>query len=456
MLSFPLAVLPNVLTSWVEAFVSAKRLHKFLSSAELQSDAVERSEGGSSPAAGEDVLTVRDADFAWSASSGSSTLSGIDLTVKMGQLVTVVGRVGCGKSSLLSAVLGEMTRTKGRVAVHGTVAYCNQQPWIMGGTVRSNVRPPLIRRALTMQITFGHRYEESWYKTVVDACALGPDLVILPDGDSSEVGEKGLSLVRPTIFAYSADACSRAARRLGSVSRALSTLAPTSICSMTHCRCVVCSDGYDALTASPRARYRAIRLSFPVISVKADFAQAVDSHVAAHLFQHVLGPHGILAEKARLLCSNALAFLEPSDEIVMVRSGSIVERGNWATVHDRDSDIATLIREYGRKSEEEGEGEGEETDGDAPTKKKGEDDNQKPDEDGKVSPLPEIKEKVKSEYAHAGRADLIPIAEQKAETLRELKRSSRPKEHMSRGSVNRDIYKKFLHANGVPGVRVKQ
>lgn len=140
MLSFPLAVLPNVLTAWVEAFVSAKRLHKFLSSAELQSDAVDRSEGRSSPAEGEEVLTVRDADFAWSASAGSSTLSNIDLSVKMGELVTVVGRVGCGKSSLLAAVLGEMTRTKGRVTVHGTVAYCNQSPWIMGGTVRSNVR----------------------------------------------------------------------------------------------------------------------------------------------------------------------------------------------------------------------------------------------------------------------------------------------------------------------------
>lgn len=156
-----------------------------------------------------------------------------------------------------------------------------------------------------------------------------------------------------------------------------------------------------------------------------------------------------------MLCSNALAFLEPSDEIVMVRSGAIVERGNWAKVHERDSDIATLIREYGRKSEEGEDEDAEEgeTKKDVPAGQNKADD-PKPAENGKVSPLPEIKEKIKSEYAHAGRAAVIPIAEQKAETLRELKRSSRPKEHMSRGSVNRDIYRKFLHANGVPGVRL--
>ena len=140
----------------------------------------------------------------------------------------------------------------------------------------------------------------------------------------------------------------------------------------------------------------------------------------------------------------------------MVRSGAIVERGNWAKVHERDSDIATLIREYGRKSQEaddeDAEG-GEARKGDALAGNKKADDPTPAEQDGKVSPLPEIKEKVKSEYAHAGRAAVIPIAEQKAETLRELKRSSRPKEHMSRGSVNRDIYRKFLHANGVPGVR---
>lgn len=52
----------------------------------------------------------------------------------MGELLAVVGRVGSGKSSLLSAILGEMTKIEGSVTVRGSVAFCNQQPWIMGGT----------------------------------------------------------------------------------------------------------------------------------------------------------------------------------------------------------------------------------------------------------------------------------------------------------------------------------
>lgn len=82
-----------------------------------------------------------------------------------------MGRVGAGKSSLLSAILGEMTKTDGSVTVRGTVAFCNQQPWIMGGTIRSN-------------ITFGFQHDQEFYDIVLDACALREDLAILPQGDA--------------------------------------------------------------------------------------------------------------------------------------------------------------------------------------------------------------------------------------------------------------------------------
>lgn len=49
--------------------------------------------------------------------------------------MAVVGRVGSGKTSLLSAVLGEMTKLDGSVTVRGSIAYCNQTPWIMGGKI---------------------------------------------------------------------------------------------------------------------------------------------------------------------------------------------------------------------------------------------------------------------------------------------------------------------------------
>jgi ABC-type hemin transport system ATPase subunit len=52
----------------------------------------------------------------------------------MGELLAVVGRVGAGKSSVISAILGEMTKLEGKVSVRGSVAYAGQTPWIMGGT----------------------------------------------------------------------------------------------------------------------------------------------------------------------------------------------------------------------------------------------------------------------------------------------------------------------------------
>ncbi len=111
------------------------------------------------------------------------TLSGVDLKVPKGSLVAVVGRVGSAKSSLLSAILGDMDRIEGRVNVANGefVAYVAQQAWIRNATLREN-------------ILFGAKYEEARYRRVLDICALKPDLAILPGGDQVEIGEKGINL----------------------------------------------------------------------------------------------------------------------------------------------------------------------------------------------------------------------------------------------------------------------
>lgn len=116
-----------------------------------------------------------------------------------------MGHVGSGKSSLLSALLGEMDKIEGSVAVkvhthnhththpaldlllrivtahsvslQGLVAYVPQQAWIQNSTLREN-------------IVFGHEVKENWYQQILEACALQPDLEILPAGDETEIGEK--------------------------------------------------------------------------------------------------------------------------------------------------------------------------------------------------------------------------------------------------------------------------
>lgn len=126
-----------VFSSLVEAYVSIDRLTDFLCGKELQSGAISIELPQRDTMRGDELISVVHGEFAWNTKAGAeSTLADINLSVKKGELLAVVGRVGAGKSSLLSAVLGEMTKLDGRVTVRGTVAYCGQQPWIMGELCR--------------------------------------------------------------------------------------------------------------------------------------------------------------------------------------------------------------------------------------------------------------------------------------------------------------------------------
>uniref|UniRef100_A0A8P0NYX7 Multidrug resistance-associated protein 4 n=1 Tax=Canis lupus familiaris TaxID=9615 RepID=A0A8P0NYX7_CANLF len=113
--------------------------------------------------------------------SETPTLEGLSFTVRPGELLAVIGPVGAGKSSLLSAVLGELPRNQGLVSVHGRIAYVSQQPWVFPGTVRSN-------------ILFGKKYEKERYEKVIKACALRKDLQCLEDGDLTVIGDRGATL----------------------------------------------------------------------------------------------------------------------------------------------------------------------------------------------------------------------------------------------------------------------
>uniref|UniRef100_A0A673BQ09 ATP-binding cassette sub-family C member 5 n=1 Tax=Sphaeramia orbicularis TaxID=375764 RepID=A0A673BQ09_9TELE len=109
------------------------------------------------------------------------TLHRIDFCVKKGALVGICGGVGSGKSSLLAALLGQMTLLEGRVAAGGGFAYVSQQAWILNHSLKEN-------------ILFGNEYDREKYCTVLEACCLLPDLAELPFGDMTEIGERGANL----------------------------------------------------------------------------------------------------------------------------------------------------------------------------------------------------------------------------------------------------------------------
>ncbi|KAJ8316505.1 hypothetical protein KUTeg_006519 [Tegillarca granosa] len=126
-------------------------------------------------------LVIQNGVFSWD-DNLQPALRDINLDIPRGKLVAVVGQVGSGKSSLISAFLGEMDKLQGKVNVKGSIAYVPQQAWIQNATVRDN-------------ILFGKTMDQCKYDKVVEACALGPDLEILSGGDMTEIGEKTRILV---------------------------------------------------------------------------------------------------------------------------------------------------------------------------------------------------------------------------------------------------------------------
>ncbi|XP_054688315.1 ATP-binding cassette sub-family C member 4 isoform X2 [Grus americana] len=127
------------------------------------------------------ILHVQDLTCYWDKSLESPALQQLSFTVRRGELLAVIGPVGAGKSSLLSAVLGELPKDKGVINVTGRIAYVSQQPWVFSGTVRSN-------------ILFDKEYEKEKYEKVLKVCALKKDLELLENGDLTVIGDRGATL----------------------------------------------------------------------------------------------------------------------------------------------------------------------------------------------------------------------------------------------------------------------
>ncbi|KAM0810738.1 putative ABC transporter domain-containing protein [Seiridium cardinale] len=128
-----------------------------------------------------DHVIIHNATIGWGGSSHVIK----DLSLRIGQnhhLTVILGPVGCGKSTILKAILGEATIFSGSVWISSKeLAYCDQSPWVSNGSVREN-------------IVSGTDFDAAWYNTVIHACALQVDLQQLSDGDATNVGSKGVSL----------------------------------------------------------------------------------------------------------------------------------------------------------------------------------------------------------------------------------------------------------------------
>ncbi|KAF2275206.1 multidrug resistance-associated protein 1 [Westerdykella ornata] len=403
LLTFPLAILPMVITSIVEASVAVGRITSFFLAEELQDDAVLREDGDVE--VGDETVRIREAAFTWNKNEERLALQDINFSAHKGELCCIVGRVGSGKSSLLQAVLGDLWKIRGEVVVRGRTAYVPQQAWVMNASVREN-------------IVFGHRWDPQFYERTVKACALRDDFASLPDGDQTEVGERGISL----------------------------------------------SGGQKARLTLARAVYA--RADVYLLD---DCLSAVDQHVGRHLIDNVFGPKGILAGKTRILATNSIPVLMEADMISLLRDGRIIERGTYGQLMAMKGEIANLIRASQAEDQSESESKASESVmsdeentiyGTSPTSDEGqnrEDAEAAQENIAQLAPLTAGNGRARNSSFHTlRRASTASFKGPRGKTLDEeggLK-SKQTKEFSEQGKVKWSVYKEYAKTSNLAAVAI--
>ncbi|EKG15806.1 Putative ABC transporter protein [Macrophomina phaseolina MS6] len=203
LLRIPLDQLADMVAHVQESKVSVDRIEEYLN--EPETDKYRQLKSEELDENGEPLIGFENGTFSWGTVDTESgeiddAFKMLDMNVRfpVGQLSVVIGPTGCGKTSLLMALLGEMTLVSGHVYLPGgrcredlspdpetglteSVAYCAQQAWLMNGTIKEN-------------IIFNSPFDPKRYKDVIVACSLQRDLEILDAGDQTLVGEKGVTL----------------------------------------------------------------------------------------------------------------------------------------------------------------------------------------------------------------------------------------------------------------------
>ncbi|KAK5166126.1 ATP-binding cassette glutathione S-conjugate transporter ycf1 [Saxophila tyrrhenica] len=402
LLTFPLAVLPMVITAIIEASVAVGRLTDYFTAPELQPDAVLRSE---SVAHGEESVRIRNASFTWNKDDNRNVLEDINFSVHRGELSCIVGRVGAGKSSFLSTMLGDLYKLKGEVVLRGASAYVAQSPWVMNASVREN-------------IVFGHRWDPQFYERTIKACALTEDFAVLPDGDQTEVGERGISL----------------------------------------------SGGQKARLTLARAVYA--RADIYLLD---DILSAVDQHVGRHIIDNVLGPNGLLSGKTRILATNSIPVLMEAHFITLLRDGRILEKGTYEQVTAMKGEIANLIKTASTDEQENGDKDSSSPSSESETvyeTEPAEDDVDETDEANEtVGYLEPIKTHPpegpirKGSHLTLRRASTVSFHGPRGKTTDEednkgVLKSKQTKETTEQGRVKRDIYVEYAKASNLGAVAV--
>nr|XP_002716699.2 multidrug resistance-associated protein 1 isoform X1 [Oryctolagus cuniculus] len=279
-LRIPLFDLPVIISAVVQTRISLGRLEDFLNSEEILPQNIETNY------AGDYAVGFTNASFSWE-KAGIPVLKDLNVKIPEGALVAVVGQVGSGKSSVLSAILGEMEKLTGVVQKKGSVAYVSQQAWIQNCTLQEN-------------ILFGSTMQKQFYEQILEACALVPDLEQLPNGDQTEIGERGVNI----------------------------------------------SGGQKHRVSLARAVY-----SGADIYLLDDPLSAVDVHVGKQLFENVIGSSGLLKNKTRILVTHNLTLLPHVDLIVVMENGRVAHMGTHQELVSKSKNLTNFLQVFSDKED---------------------------------------------------------------------------------------------------------
>lgn len=228
---------------------------------------------------GNQVLSIRDASFSYNESE-EPILKNISLDIHPSTLTIVTGSVGSGKSSLLKAIIGSILCVTGSCSMTQAPAYCSQEPWLPNVTIERAVIGP-------------SDLEPEWYSRVMQACALDEEILILPQGDHTKVGSRGMSV----------------------------------------------SGGQKQRLALARALYS--RKKFLVLD---DVLSALDVITAWKVFDRVLGPNGLCKAYGItvVMACNDTERLHLADEVVFLNKGSITPEEPY---HGKSEQVESYSRD---------------------------------------------------------------------------------------------------------------
>lgn len=305
---------PLAITCCAEAYVSIKRIQKFLLTSELKPQCIEEEINNEKKSNGQlkvnnveeedknyykknyrnelveeisELLTrrtvdescdqkgiiFRNATAAWSLEQPKITgIQSINLEVHSKKLCSIIGQVGSGKSTLFQVIIGELDLDEGSIEINGKLSYAGQEPWLYESSIRNN-------------ILFVEEYDEKRYNEVCKVCALERDFDLLPNGDATICGERGISL----------------------------------------------SGGQKARVNLARAIYKKAD-----IYLLDDPLSAVDTHVGKHIFEKCIRDY--LKDKVCILITHQLQYLKDVEHIVLMNAGKIEDQYTFRAMKAKKGD----------------------------------------------------------------------------------------------------------------------